>query len=958
MSTDKPLDKHNASQQIPASGTPVQASKQQTGLSVGIEQAAPNKGYEIAQSAIEDVLAKQQYARTGKSLQKKISKTTPEDFIDKLGLSEAYEAYKTKTAKFFTEHALRMPAFESKKLWPYNSGQSATPAMPPATMPNTRSQSKKARQQGAKAAQPRYPPRASASTSTSPGYGKPVEVNESQLFREFTNTWESLTEEYIIKFKNLNPLSAYQFANFENARVPDSNIKPDGVLFLASTDDKTVADIHILFEAKISEYSSTPPQDVIGQMAEYSRDVWSAQPTRTFVPVFLLHGGKLSLFVFLRSDVLRINLGYIFYKNPKVYTSHKSDVAECLMRLMFLTQQTPKNFGHFADLQAFPSYMMFSGDKHQKEAKISKTLKSGAVAIKERIERTVPLRLRAAYLYRAEWEDKKVVLKLSWTPHDRQPEGAIYDILKCNNVSGIPEIYDSGILIKNFFGYRLEYILMEDCGATVNTWRNDHFWCSLHSNCNIATPEDLVSRVVSKVISCLWQARLAGVLHRDISTGNIAVNSKGDVFVIDWGYAKPIGDGIDKSVKDDVEKDWGIKIAEVSRTESQFDPLTGTLCFMGIRMLLGHSDRSTLDDFESLLYVALAMFAQWYLGDENFRLTKLQNIPNQQAAMAKVGSLACRQSYPIFFGVNPAKAESVCKTLEPFYDALFTKDDAYIGPRDDLVSIGAANQAPTPDTPTLTGPQRALQMQRQTRAIRLGVDKENIQDMWSHGRHLNRPPQDFSKKLSMLNMAPALGGNAEQLSAPFSLDFPPQPQNLGLTGSVAANVQAQNMASGALEQRAMSDALLKDYLGEIVWDYAKTADDYKAGLEIADACKIVITTVPELPQKYLESIMKFAKRWPGDFNKAIVIRAAIDFYNTRIAAIERSILAPKSNSPGIGLGNLNIASQPQLPAASPKRSRDPDDDNNGRGQSSSSRPRISPPNTEEQHDAHRAYRMI
>ncbi|KAJ2719023.1 hypothetical protein GGI07_005460 [Coemansia sp. Benny D115] len=509
-------------------------------------------------------------------------------------------------------------------------------------MPNTRSRSKKASQKGTKAAQPRYPPRASAGTSTSAGYGKPVEANESQLFREFTNTWKRLTDEYKVKFKDLDPLSAYKFANFENARVSDSNIKPDGVLFLASTIDKTVANIHILFEAKISEYSSTP-QDVLGQLAEYSREVWSAQPTRTFVPVFLLHGRMLSLFVFLRSDVLRINLGYIFYENPEECTSQISDVAECLMRLMFFTQQTPKTFGHFADLHAFPSFMMFSGEKHQKEAGIPKSRKSGAVAIMERIERTVPLLRRAAYIYKVEWNDMKAVLKLSWTPHDRQPEGAIYDILKRNNVSGIPEIYDSGILIKNFFGYRLEYILMEDCGATVNTWRNDHFWCSLHSNCNIATPEDLVSRVVSKVISCLSQARSAGVLHRDISTGNIAVNSKGDVFVIDWGYAKPIGDDMDSSVRDEVEKDWGIKIADVSSTESQFDPLTGTLCFMGIRMLLGHSDRSTLDDFESLLYVALAMFAQWYLGDENFRLTKLQNIPNQQAAMAKVGSLACRK---------------------------------------------------------------------------------------------------------------------------------------------------------------------------------------------------------------------------------------------------------------------------------------------------------------------------
>ncbi|KAJ2719438.1 hypothetical protein GGI07_005217 [Coemansia sp. Benny D115] len=767
-------------------------------------------------------------------------------------------------------------------------------------MPNTRSKSKKAPRKGAKAAQPSVPPHVSASTSD--GYGEPRTANETEMFREFTNTWESITEEFKSKPKEFGTFSCHRFSNCEKTPLPDSKIKPDGVLFLASTIDNMVADIHILFEAKISEYSSTPPPDVLGQIAEYSHEVWSAQPTRTFVPVFLLHGGMLSLFVFPRSDVLRINLGRVFYKRSSPRNLQTSDVAECLMRLMFFTQQTPKKFGHFVDRQAFPSYLKFSGSKSEAEAEVLESHKSGAVTIMERIERTVPLLRRAAYLYRAIWKDKKAVLKLSWTPHDRQPEGAIYDILKRDKVSGIPEIYGSGILIKNFFDYRLEYILMEDCGATVNTWNEDRYWCNLHRKLGMAEPARFVGRVVDKVSVCLSQAKTAGVLHRDISAGNIAVNGNGDVYVIDWGFAKPISNELSDSVKKEVGEEWGFKINDVSSTESHFDPMTGTLCFMGIRILSGHSDRSIFDDSESLLYVALHY------------LMKLQNLPNEQAAMAKVGGLSCRLRYPMFFDVDPAKAESVCETLRPLYNALFIRNDGFNGARlaaenDDFrlsngdtcwptiislcnvggfsglrtvtdmlgnntVPLDAFHQTLTSDTPTLTGPQRALQMQNLAQAFKLGA----------------------------------------------STDI-----------SLADDSQPQNMASGALEQRAMSDALLKDYLGEIVWDYATATDKVAARFEIADACKTVITTVPELPQKYLESIMKYAKKWPDDFNKAIIIRTAIDFFNTHVAGNKTPSPAPKSNNSDIGLGNLNIASQSQLSVASSKRTRDPDDDNDGEG---------------------------
>ncbi|KAJ2095831.1 hypothetical protein IW146_010467, partial [Coemansia sp. RSA 922] len=66
-----------------------------------------------------------------------------------------------------------------------------------------------------------------------------------------------------------------------------------------------------------------------------------------------------------------------------------------------------------------------------------------------------------------------VVLKISSTPTNRLPEGTIYEVLATKDddsnprVSGIPRVYRSGILANNIDGYRVEYVLMEDCGTTV-----------------------------------------------------------------------------------------------------------------------------------------------------------------------------------------------------------------------------------------------------------------------------------------------------------------------------------------------------------------------------------------------------------------------------------------------------------------------------------------------------------
>ncbi|KAJ1718215.1 hypothetical protein LPJ53_006624, partial [Coemansia erecta] len=142
---------------------------------------------------------------------------------------------------------------------------------------------------------------------------------------------------------------------------------------------------------------------------------------------------------------------------------------------------------------------------------------------------------------------KDAVLKLSWIPVNRQPEGVLYDLLsgESHKVDCIPTVFNSGILVPDFLGYRLEFILMEYCGKPLiddykgkgNTGSEEEHLLTCAEN------------VIQKVTACLLQARRAGVYHRDISAGNITLRGQ-DVFLIDWGYGKAIPDALDSSQKD------------------------------------------------------------------------------------------------------------------------------------------------------------------------------------------------------------------------------------------------------------------------------------------------------------------------------------------------------------------------------------------------------------------------
>ncbi|KAJ1888972.1 hypothetical protein LPJ66_008290 [Kickxella alabastrina] len=415
--------------------------------------------------------------------------------------------------------------------------------------------------------------------------------------------------------------------------------KPD-IAFYHKYKIQDIDAVHAILEAKIDVRPDEAPEDTRGQLADYGHLLNDKQATRTFAPVFYLHGHILTLHAYYRDKLYIVELGQLCFNTDSWAPEIADLIQECLMQFWFLLTLKSDIFGHFCDVSKKYSSFIFSQnvddkgmgkDKGKGSSKIEVLYSvsmddedvmdvmddedvmdimddEGGTALfcfEKTIARYSYMIGRHVHLLSGTYKTRAAVLKLSWTPVNRLPEGAAYAILNKRSVEGIPEIFSSGLLISNLNGYRLEFVLMEYCGQPMAEYLKDK------AN---DQKDELVPRFVEQLTLCLAQANDTGVLHRDISAGNVCVKN-GKVYVIDWGCAKVIGWGTTEDVARDtgptqpnhidVAKQWGFNATTVGQVEVAKDPFTGTPLFMGIPMLSSSSIRGILDDLESVLYVVM-----------------------------------------------------------------------------------------------------------------------------------------------------------------------------------------------------------------------------------------------------------------------------------------------------------------------------------------------------------------
>ncbi|KAJ2756237.1 hypothetical protein GGI19_001016 [Coemansia pectinata] len=487
--------------------------------------------------------------------------------------------------------------------------------------------------------------------------------------------------------------SPYIWADNQDKGVGNTLLKPDLVLYRKAETARSFKTALIIIEAKQGMSADAAFRKYGDQVANYAWRVWKNQPMRTFVPVLFLVECDLYLVVFTRAGYYKAHIGPVMYVDVRSKNSNKYRAAVALRDLWFLLTLPADRLGLF-DASPFPFKCLYIDPHAQLAAlKVVEDESAANVTVGDPIEQRMPLTGRCAHLYRVRYDNKDAILKLSWTRTNRLPEGAVYEVLGTKQadgnpyVSGIPQVYRSGILVEDFNGYRLEYLLIEDCGVTIGKYFEELRKRKRPAN-EIA---DEAKRCVASVLQTLAEARHVSVLHRDVSVGNITIKD-GRVYVIDWGYAKllcapnePLSTVTATRLKDeqfvqDFSERWSIDLPTVIATEYGKDPFTGTSLYMSIQVLLGVRRRNVFNDIESLFYVIMdALSTRKQSASSEDSPAGFVFYSSKTTAYARMGILAHDQLHLEEFGVDRVSLSGLVETLAAMHKFLFFDNGRYIG---------------------------------------------------------------------------------------------------------------------------------------------------------------------------------------------------------------------------------------------------------------------------------------
>ncbi|KAJ2059811.1 hypothetical protein GGI17_004149 [Coemansia sp. S146] len=437
----------------------------------------------------------------------------------------------------------------------------------------------------------------------------------------------------------------------------------------------TFSDTYIAL--KTEEYASGPNAHCqhIGHLADYALALWKRQPTRTFIPVLFLHGHQLDLLVFTRRGYFWAGVGPVLFTDRCDRERMSAKIGLSFQRLWFLLTLPAHKFGLLFNSRAIPSQLNI--DASTTPATIAEIidLDSTAVLVEKPIRRPVHITGRCTHLFNAKYGGEKVVLKLTWTRTDRLPEGAVYRVLEAHGVSNIPKIHKSGVIIKDFDGYRLEFLVMEHCGTPIVT----HFQDMTKDGLPVSRVDMLVKDSVCNVVKTLTEALAANVLHRDISPGNIAIKNR-TAYVIDWGCAKLLCPPADLTLRTEIAKHWSFDWDEVLETEQEKDSSTGTSLYMSTRLLLKTDTRGVYDDLESLFYVILDTLSDRpRTGKTGVQPPGFRFYDSSNMAMTR---LFCTQSGALFlehFGVILRRGSTLEYLLDAMRRFLFFDNGVHLG---------------------------------------------------------------------------------------------------------------------------------------------------------------------------------------------------------------------------------------------------------------------------------------
>ncbi|KAJ2482956.1 hypothetical protein EV174_003078, partial [Coemansia sp. RSA 2320] len=201
----------------------------------------------------------------------------------------------------------------------------------------------------------------------------------------------------------------YRIGDHQSRVIPGSlSHKADVVFYYPyALDDMT--SVHLVFEAKCDQIAGDIGERTLKQLADYQNSVWRAQPTRTFVPVLLMHGAALEVVVFTRNKWYRVKLGSICHGQANYRWLDVELIGQTMTRLQFLLSLPPEKFGHFCDVRMGFRHLRFDHGSDNSSARATARAPEidddddddddGLVELDKQIERPIYPRGRLAHVF-------------------------------------------------------------------------------------------------------------------------------------------------------------------------------------------------------------------------------------------------------------------------------------------------------------------------------------------------------------------------------------------------------------------------------------------------------------------------------------------------------------------------------------------------------------------------------
>ncbi|KAJ2102822.1 hypothetical protein GGI09_001010 [Coemansia sp. S100] len=500
--------------------------------------------------------------------------------------------------------------------------------------------------------------------------GQAVEATSASMARAFRDIWDYIGHACKAVYPVAEPISEYRFSDQRTMRASGVPAKPDGVFYYPKCLGSKFHSVHALLEAQLDpELDATSP-DVLGKMADLATSVWEAQPTRLFVPFLYLHGTMVSLVLFARGGYYCATIGRLFHTSSDPSTDDISDVGDTLRYLWFFMTLPSDRFGHIVDVSVPAAGIRFSKDSG---ATIAVGKGDGSVVdFQQRIPLPVSLLDFQSYLFKTQYHGQPAMLKLVWSPTYRLPEAAVYDWLLSNGCGAVPKVFESSIIASDVFGYRLEYLLIEDCGVPLL-----EYFKTEYGNVGDSSRRDSAKGVFKQLASCLAIAYSADIIHCDVSAEHIAVRH-GHAFIFDWTRAQMATAKVPALLAKGLREKYSLSASDLQPLRwPRDDPVVQTAIYASIRSLWHDGSKSLVDRFESLFYVIL--HALYHSNRSPVGTpSAFEDLSVSAMALVKTGCVADPDLYLNYFGIA-----DIGKELRTFLDKvrrfLFCPDGIFVG---------------------------------------------------------------------------------------------------------------------------------------------------------------------------------------------------------------------------------------------------------------------------------------